>query len=192
MGPAAVTGRFIAGEPIMFMMDVNKVAGAAILVLLSLWVIEIIGDGLVRPTSHGAAEIKVAAKSKPGKVVAKAAPLEPVSPLLAAANTAKGKKTFKKCAACHTTEKGGKNKVGPNLWNIVNAGRGGKDKFSYSRALKATAGNWSYESLNAFLAKPKAFIPRTKMAFPGLKKAKDRANVIAYLRTLSDSPAPLP
>ena len=118
--------------------------------------------------------------------------IEPILALLATADVAKGQKTFKKCAACHTGDKGGKNKVGPNLYGVVNAGKGGKDGFSYSAALAGVGGNWDYASLNSFLTKPKAFIPGTKMNFAGFKKVGDRAAVIAYLRSLADSPATLP
>ena len=118
--------------------------------------------------------------------------MEPILALLATADVAKGQKTFKKCAACHTGDKGGKNKVGPNLYGVVNAGKGGKDGFSYSAALTGVGGNWDYASLNSFLTKPKAFIPGTKMNFAGFKKVGDRAAVIAYLRSLADSPATLP
>jgi cytochrome c len=118
--------------------------------------------------------------------------MEPILALLATADVAKGQKTFKKCAACHTGDKGGKNKVGPNLYGVVNAGKGGKDGFSYSAALAGVGGNWDYASLNSFLTKPKAFIPGTKMNFAGFKKVGDRAAVIAYLRSLADSPAALP
>ena len=111
--------------------------------------------------------------------------------LLGGADVAKGARTFKKCKACHTVENGGKNKIGPNLWNIVNAMFGQKAGFVYSKPLKAKGGTWNYDTLDAFLAKPKAYIPGAKMAFVGVKKAKERANLIAYLRSLSDNPAPL-
>ena len=116
----------------------------------------------------------------------------PAAALLASADVAKGRKLFKKCVACHTSSDGGKNKVGPNLWNIVNSERGKRAGFGYSKAFKATAGNWTYDSLDAFLTKPKAYIKGTRMMFAGVKKARDRAAVIAYLRSLSDAPAPLP
>ena len=124
--------------------------------------------------------------------MAAAAAIESLAVRLASTNVAKGKKLFKKCASCHTTASGGKNKIGPNLWNVVNAERGKKTGYGYSKPLKAMAGNWSYDSLDAFLAKPRAYIKGTKMAFSGIKKPKDRAAVIAFLRGLSYSPAPLP
>jgi cytochrome c len=120
------------------------------------------------------------------------AAIAPVAPLLAAANIENGKAKFRLCVACHTPAEGGKNLVGPNLWNIVNRARGAADGFSYSPGMKAKGGAWSYEDLNSFLANPKQFLPQTKMAFAGLPKPEDRADVIAYLRTLSPSPAPLP
>jgi cytochrome c len=118
--------------------------------------------------------------------------LEPVLAMLATADAAAGQKAFKKCAACHTTEKGGKNKVGPNLYAVVNGIRAANGTFKYSGAMKELGGNWDYASLNGFLAKPKAYLPGTKMGFAGLKKIGDRASVIAYLRTLADTPAALP
>ena len=184
----AMVGRgFAAIEP-------YKVSGSVILVLLTIWVIGMVGDALVHPRQQRAAAVSVASLVDGAKPAAKKEEeaLEPVGPMLASANVENGVKVFKKCAACHTPDKGGANKVGPNLWNIVNAKRGQVDGFSYSKNLTEKEGGWSYESLNAFLARPKKYIPGTKMAFAGLKKASERANLIAYLRTLADSPAPLP
>jgi len=117
---------------------------------------------------------------------------EPVLALLANADVAAGEKLAKKCTACHVFEAGGQNKVGPVLWNVVNADKGGVDGFGYSTALAEFGGAWDYTSLNAFLYKPKAYISGTKMNFAGLKKQKDRANMIAYLRSLADAPVALP
>jgi cytochrome c len=117
---------------------------------------------------------------------------EPVTPLLAAADPAAGQKLAKACTACHSFEKGGPNKVGPNLWGIVNNKHAHAEGFAYSDAMKSQEGPWDYEHLNKFLTNPKVTIPGTKMNFAGLKKVEDRAAVIAYLRTLADSPAPLP
>lgn len=177
--------------------ELNKIIGAFLTVLLAIWVIGLIADALMSPggsDEHQIAVVKADGKPHAAAAVQPAAeaPLEPVGPLLAAADAEQGQKIFKKCGACHTSENGGPNKLGPNLWNIVNANRARTTGFKYSDAMKAKEGSWSYESLNAFLAKPKAYIKGTKMGFAGLKKAGDRANVIAFLRSLSDSPAPLP
>ena len=117
---------------------------------------------------------------------------EPILALLASADAAAGEKLAKKCTACHVFEPDGANKVGPMLWNIVNAQKGAVDGFSYSAALSEFGGEWDYVALNAFLAKPKAYISGTKMNFAGLKKPADRANMIAYLRQQADSQAALP
>ena len=117
---------------------------------------------------------------------------EPVLALLANADVAAGQKVAKKCTACHVFDKGGQNKVGPALWNIVNAQKGQIDGYAYSEALAGFGGAWDYVALNAFLYKPKAYIAGTKMNFAGLKKPADRANLIAYLRSQADQPAALP
>lgn len=117
---------------------------------------------------------------------------EPILALLAAADVEKGAKVSKACAACHSFEKGGAAKQGPNLWNIVNHDIGASAGFEYSDGMKNLAGNWDYAHLNQFLTKPKKLIADTKMNYAGLKKPEDRAAIIAWLRTLSDSPAALP
>lgn len=118
---------------------------------------------------------------------------EPIIPLLASADIAKGEKLTKKCASCHKFEKGGANGVGPGLYGVVGSAKASHDGFTkYSDGLKAKGGEWTYEDLNHFLYKPKDFIAGTAMAFNGLKKTQDRADLIAYLRTLSDNPVPLP
>lgn len=119
---------------------------------------------------------------------------EPISALLAGADVAAGQKVAKKCAACHTFEEGGANKVGPNLYDIVNKPMASVDGFAYSAALKAygEGKSWSYDELNGFLWNPKKYLKGTAMGFPGLKKVNDRASITAYLRSLSASPVPLP
>ncbi len=117
---------------------------------------------------------------------------EPVLALIASADIARGQKLSKACAACHSFDKGGANKVGPNLWNIVNSAKAGVAGFSYSTAMVEKGGDWNYDSLNNFLWKPKKYISGTKMNYIGLKKQADRAAMIAWLRTLSDSPVALP
>ena len=112
--------------------------------------------------------------------------------LLEGADIAKGEKITKACAACHSFEKGGPVKQGPNLWNIVMADKAAAAGFDYSDALKEKGGKWDYDSLNKFLWKPKKYASGTKMNFIGLKKPEDRAAIIAWLRQQADSPAALP
>jgi cytochrome c len=116
----------------------------------------------------------------------------PVSPLLAAADKQAGGKISRRCRACHTLNKGGPHRLGPNLWNIVGRQKASTPRFRFSNAMKKLSGEWDFEALNAFLANPKKFVPGSRMAFAGLKNVQERANLIAYLRDLSDLPVPLP
>lgn len=116
---------------------------------------------------------------------------ESAVPLLAAADAAKGESAAKKCIACHTFTKGGAKKIGPNLWGVVGKDVASAD-FEYSEPLKKVEGNWDYAALDKFLLSPKKFAPGTKMSFGGVKKTEQRADLIAYLRSLADSPIPLP
>ena len=137
----------------------------------------------------------IIAEDEPRAVVAKAAALagpEPIAGMLAAANADAGQKVAKKCTACHSFTKGGANKVGPNLWNVVGGKPASVSGYKYSGAMSGMTVNWEYEELNKFLYKPKSYLKGTKMSFAGLKKARDRATIIAYLRSLSDNPKPLP
>ena len=179
--------------------------------LICAWLIygsHLIGNALVSVPEHQAAAA-VHEDAEPAEEAASTAPPEEqsgeeqaaeaagdggggLSALLASADTAAGEKVFKKCKSCHTVEQGGKNKVGPNLWNVVGGPKAHAEGFAYSDAVSGLGGEWTYEDLDAYLTKPKDFAPGTKMSFAGLKKPGDRASVIVYLRTLSDSPKPLP
>ena len=118
--------------------------------------------------------------------------IEQISPLLMNASLEKGEKLFKKCGSCHNYKKDSKSKIGPSLWNIINQPKGNATGFAYSKALIEFGGNWNYEELNNFLYNPKEYIKGTKMNFVGLKKNQDRADLILWLRQLSDNPIPLP
>jgi len=112
--------------------------------------------------------------------------------VLPKANVADGKSTSTKCEQCHDLSKGGPNKIGPNLWGVVGRPRASHAGFDYSSAMKSKGGSWSYDELFKFLKSPGAYIPGTKMSFAGLRSETDRINLIAYLRTDMDSPAPIP
>ena len=103
-----------------------------------------------------------------------------------------GEKVFKKCAACHSIVKGGKNNIGPALYNVVGRKVGALDNYKYSKALSEYGKEWTFEELNGYLIRPAKWIKGTKMAFAGLRKEKDRASVILYLNKNSDNPLPLP
>ena len=115
-----------------------------------------------------------------------------IAALLAMGDIATGEKVFKKCAACHSIVKGGKNNIGPALYNVVNRQVGIVSDYKYSKALSGYGKSWTFEELNGYLIKPAKWIKGTKMAFAGLRKERDRASVILYLNKNSDKPLPLP
>ena len=173
-------------------LEANKIVGA----ILTAGIIASASGNLARilykPHELEEPIFKVAAAEQP-EAAAQGAPAEqPFSALLASADPDNGAKIAKKCLSCHTVDKGGKDKVGPNLWDVVGRPVAAREGFGYSDALESLGGEWTYDRLNAFLRSPKEFVPGTKMGFAGLKKAEDRADVIAWLRTLSDAPKPLP
>ena len=115
-----------------------------------------------------------------------------IAALMSLGDIASGEKIFKKCAACHSIVKGGKNNIGPALYNVVGRKVGAVSDYKYSKALAGYDKAWTFEELNGYLIKPAKWIKGTKMAFAGLRKEKDRASVIKYLNQNSDSPIPLP
>ncbi len=176
--------------------ELNKVLGALLGTVFILFSVNLVADAI----------FAAPAPEKPGYVIQAAeggetqAPAEekavPIATLLQNADADKGQGIFKRCQACHNGEKGGPNKVGPNLWGVVGRPVASHEGFSYSAAMKDFSNggteHWTYENLNHFLTDPKAFVPGTAMSFAGLKKDSDRADVIAFLRTLADNPEPLP
>ena len=115
-----------------------------------------------------------------------------IAAIMALGDAVSGKKIFKKCAACHSINKGGKNKIGPALYNVVGRTVGGVDDYKYSKTLASYGKEWTFEELNGFLTKPSSYLKGTKMSYAGLRKEKDRASVIKYLNQNSDSPILLP
>ena len=178
-------------------LEVNKILASIILAILVVTVISHLGDIVIDIEHHemkeNAYKIDVAESGDVEKEVAsKEETIEPISLLLASASLEKGEKLFKKCSACHNYEKDSANKVGPNLWNLINMPKANVEGFAYSKALAEYGGEWGYEELAEFLYKPKKYIKGTKMNFAGLKKVKDRADLVYFLREHSDNPAPLP
>jgi cytochrome c len=175
--------------------ELNKILGALLGTCLVLLVTNFTANALFAPQMPKKPGFEIAAKEEAGGghgAAAAAAPSEPIEKLLQTASVEKGAAAAKKCGACHDFTKGGPNKVGPNLFGIVDRERGSEPGFNFSAAMKAKTGKWTYDDLNQFIANPKGFVPGTAMGFAGIPKDSERADVIAYLRTLSDSPAPLP
>ncbi len=175
----------------------NKAAGAVLMVLILTMGVGIVSDIIFQPTIPGKPgyEIVLAAPEDSTSEVAAVPEVAPISERLIAAASTDGEKVAKKCAACHSFDQGGANKVGPALWDVVGRKPGGVDGFGYSSAMVAFGEEhpeWTFEQLDLFLAAPKKHINGTSMGFAGLRKPEDRADMIAYLREQSDSPQPLP
>ena len=174
--------------------ELNKILGAVLGTCLILLGLNIGASALFAPEKPAKPGYNIAVKEEgKGGPAAPAEPEKPIAVLLASASVEKGAAAAKQCASCHTFEKGGPNRVGPNLYDIVGHERGtGRGGFNFSAAMKAKGGEWSYDELNEFLKNPRGAIPGTNMTFAGLSRDTVRADVIAYLRSLSDSPKPLP
>ena len=178
-------------------LEVNKILASIILALIVVKVIGHIGDFIVDVdnTEIQQTAYKIEVPESVNDVSgsdSKEEVTEPISLLLASASIDEGQKIFKKCSACHTYNKEGANKVGPNLSNLINSPKAKVESFAYSKELAEFGGQWGYEELAQFLYNPKEYIKGTKMNFAGLKKVQDRANLVLFLRNQSDNPAPLP
>ena len=182
----------------MSWLEVNKIIASIIIAIIVIGIISFFGDLIFSQSDNKVVEnayhIEIN-ESENNNEVSESQIMEtsePISLLLASASLEKGEKIFKKCSACHTYKEDDVNKVGPNLWNIINKSKASVPGFAYSKELSEYGGIWGYEELSQFLYKPKEYIKGTKMNFSGLKKAEDRANLILYLREQAEEPAALP
>ena len=177
-------------------MEVNKAFAAVLTAGIAFMVTGLVGQQLVhveRPHESAIQIGDVAAVAPTQAPAAAAAPLEPITPLLASANVQNGQTLAQRlCASCHSFNEGGRNGVGPNLHGIIGAAHGHVDGFSYSAALKGKNEPWGYENMNAWLLKPNTYAPGTRMAFAGISSTQQRADVIAYLRSISPKAPELP
>ena len=176
--------------------EINKIVAAVLLVALLIIGIAKLSDLIFyveKPKTPGYAVEVVKNVSAASETTSETEEIKiDISALMAMGDIATGEKVFKKCAACHSIVKGGKNNIGPALYNVVGRQVGSIDNYKYSKALSEYDKQWTFEELNGYLIKPAKWIKGTKMAFAGLRKEKDRASVILYLNENSDNPLPLP
>ena len=192
---------------------IKSALGAVVFAVCLLFISNYVGNVLTPPFNHShQAKINehswikwpetkntapTSSKEKPGSQTVKpenkpSTTDESIGTLLASASSAKGKKVARKCVACHSFKKGGKNKIGPNLYDIMGSKRATAVGYNYSKALKKIGGRWGFSDMDKFLLKPKKFLPGTKMSFKGIKNASDRAAIILFLRSFSENPLSLP
>jgi len=175
--------------------EINKIVAAILMVALLIIGIDKLSDlvfHVEKPKTPGyAVDIEQVVTTSATNSQATEEKID-ISALMAMGDLAVGEKVFKKCAACHSIVKGGKNNIGPALYNVVGREVGAINDYKYSKALTGYGKEWTFEELNGYLTKPSKWIKGTKMAFAGLRKEKDRASVILYLNQNSDNPIPLP
>ena len=175
--------------------ELNKIIAAILMVVLLVIGLGKIADGIFyvkKPKNLGYhVEIESQSASKTSQKTEAVEEVD-IAEVMALGDITSGEKIFKKCAACHSINKGGKNKIGPALYNVVGRAVGGVDDYKYSKALASYGKEWTFEELNGFLKKPASYLKGTKMSYAGLRKEKDRASVIKYLNQNGDSPKLLP
>jgi len=175
--------------------ELNKIIAAVLMVALLVIGLGKIADGIFhvkKPKNPGyQIEVENQLASDTSQVALVEEKID-IAAIMALGDTVSGEKIFKKCAACHSINRGGKNKIGPALYNVVGRTVGGVDDYKYSKALASYGKKWTFEELNGFLTKPSSYLKGTKMSYAGLRKEKDRASVIKYLNENGDSPKLLP
>ena len=175
--------------------ELNKVIAAVLMVALLVIGLGKIADSVfyVKKPKNLGYQVEVESKlTSSVSQIAETVEKIDIMAIMTQGNIASGEKIFKKCAACHSINKGGKNKIGPALYNVVGSAVGGVEDYKYSKALASYGKEWTFEELNGFLTKPSSSLKGTKMSYAGLRKEKDRASVIKYLNQSSDSPKQLP
>ena len=175
--------------------ELNKIIAAVLMVALLVIGLGKIADSVFHVKKPENPGYKVEVDNETASTVSQTTTAEvkiDIAALMAQGDAESGKKIFKKCAACHSINKGGGNKIGPALYNVVGRKVGGMDGYKYSKALATYGKEWNFEELNGFLKKPAKYIKGTKMAYAGLRKETDRASIIKYLNQSGDNPKPLP
>jgi cytochrome c len=175
--------------------ELNKIIAAVLMVALLVIGLGKIADGIFhveKPKNPGyQVEVESQLTSSTSQITEVIEKIN-ITAVMELGDIASGEKIFKKCAACHSINKGGKNKIGPALYNVVGRAVGGVDDYKYSKTLASYGKEWTFEELNGFLTKPSSYMKGTKMSYAGLRKEKDRASVIKYLNQNSDNPKLLP
>ena len=172
--------------------EINKIVAAVLVVFLVVFGIGKISDIVFHVEKPNTSAYKVEVSTASSTQDSNTDQLVDITALLAMGNLDDGKKVWKKCSACHSIKKGGKNKIGPALYNVLGRNVAALDNYKYSKALMAYGKAWTFEEMNGFLKKPQAYIKGTKMAFAGLRKEKDRASIILFMNQNSHNPLPLP
>jgi len=174
--------------------EINKVLGAVLGTCLALLALNIAANAVFAPHAPEKPGYEIAVQEAPAG--GQKAPVQeadaPIATRLASADLARGETSEKKCQACHTLGKGEPNRVGPNLYGIVGRPKASHPGFNYSAAMKSQKGNWTFEDLDVYLKNPREVVPGTNMTFAGISRATERADLLTYLNSKSDSPQPLP
>ena len=172
--------------------EINKIIAAVVVIFVVIFGITKISDIIYYVEKPSQSAYKVEFAETDSNKASAAVETVDISALLAMGSVDHGKKVFKKCSACHSIKKGGRNNIGPALYNVLGRNMGALEDYKYSKALIAFGKDWTFQEMNSFLIKPASYIKGTKMAFAGLKKEKDRASVILYMNANADSPLQLP